>query len=173
MPPRNHGRGKIHAHDRMDGEHQRSCQSGEQHVNGFVPMPSGADPFQPRQRNEQMRRRQPGSLRSRIVARSGSKPTYQKTAEISRYVKWRIRPTAGGFEVDPQWTSGIGIRDHPESQPRTAHVNRGKIPGHITAKRVIASADRLTAVAISGGTETTRRRSACRHVRFRPKTRSL
>ena len=85
MPARNHRGRKVHADDRVYGKDERRGQTGEQQIDRFVAVP-GACRSVPAETQDRRDAFPPARalLRSRIVAKSGSRPTYQKTAEMAR-----------------------------------------------------------------------------------------
>src|SRR5215471_6741825 len=91
--------------------------------------------------------RSPGAIRSRIVARSGISPTYQNVAEIRKYVEMAKQSQASGerklIHSGPR-VFGYGNSQYA-SQGRPVWIT-GKMPAHITANRVMASAERFTEV---------------------------
>src|SRR5437867_6288905 len=106
-----------------------------------------ADPFQPRLSTLYAKRLTGASVRSRIVAKSGIIPRYQKTSEIVRYVLIANTSHRSGdlkFTHSGPRELGYGMTQNA-SHGRPMWIN-GKSAAHITAKIVIASADRLIAV---------------------------
>src|SRR5262249_17297365 len=94
-----------------------------------------------------VRRRPAVAPRSRTVARSGNSPTYQKMAEMVKYVliakKSQMRGDLKLTQSGPR-AYGKGIIQNP-SQARPLGKT-GNNPAHMTAKSVMASAARLTDV---------------------------
>src|SRR5438309_1991675 len=91
--------------------------------------------------------RNPGARRSRMVARSGIRPTYQNVAEIRKYVEIAKQSHASGerklIHRGPR-VLGYGNSQYA-NQGRPVWIT-GKMPAHITANSVIASAERFTEV---------------------------
>src|SRR3954463_9118534 len=84
--------------------------------------------------------------RSRRVPRSGTRPVYQKSTETLKYVDTAKTSQRSGdrkFGQIPMWF-GIGARNHA-IQTRPTWMP-GKMPAQMTAKSVIASAERLIEV---------------------------
>src|SRR5438270_6203023 len=90
----------------------------------------------------------PPEARSRNVARSGIMPKYQKTSEIVRYVLMAKTSHTSGerkfTQSGPRWLGKYGkIKNASQGRPMWM---AGNMPAHITAKIVIASAERLIEV---------------------------
>src|SRR3954453_14131017 len=87
----------------------------------------------------------PLTARSRSVARSGIMPRYQNTSEMVKYVLIANTSHTSGerkfTHKGPRWLGKYG-KMKKASQGRPMWM-RGNSPAHMTAKIVIASADRL------------------------------
>src|SRR4051794_38246488 len=85
--------------------------------------------------------------RSRIVARSGSRPMYQKIAEIVKYVLMAKKSQTSGerklIHRGPRVFGYGNTQNASHGRPMWISGNR---PAHMTANSVIASAARLTEV---------------------------
>src|SRR5580693_3116180 len=85
--------------------------------------------------------------RSRSVARSGTRPVNQNSAETVKYVETANTSQISGerkFCHMPRSVLGIGNSQY--ARHGRPVWNSGKMPAHITANRVIASAERLIEV---------------------------
>ncbi len=82
--------------------------------------------------------------RSRSVARSGTRPTYQKRSETVRYVETANTSQINGLRNCGQTpiVFGYGSSQYAASHGRPVWMS-GKIPAQATAKSVMASAKRL------------------------------
>ena len=145
--PGNDRHGEVEAHHRVDAQHQRRGQGGQEQVGPLVdvPLPGRAPPAQGE--NAVERTAAAGVVaRSRSVARSGIMPRYQNSSR-DRGVRAHRKhvPQQRAAEVGPD-AHLVGIRDQPIDEPHPADVNAGKMPAQATAKMVIASAARLMLV---------------------------
>src|SRR5712664_4572242 len=84
--------------------------------------------------------------RSRIVARSGIRPVYQNSTDTVKYVETANTSHISGERNCGQTEFAFGIGNSHQSYHTRPTCIAGKMPAHMTAKMVIASAARLTAV---------------------------
>src|SRR5690606_21126054 len=84
--------------------------------------------------------------RSRIVARSGIRPTYQNSSETVKYVETANTSHSSGLRKFGHICIWLGIGSAQYSSHGRPVWNVGNIKAQMTAKIVMASAERLTAV---------------------------
>src|SRR6266851_2544643 len=81
--------------------------------------------------------------RSRSVARSGMRPTNQKSADTVAYVDTANTSQMSGLRNCGQMLIVLGYGNSQYASHGRPVWNSGKIPAHATANNVIASANRL------------------------------
>src|SRR5512143_1481425 len=105
------------------------------------------EPVHPRLKNPVRARFTFVVARSRMVAKSGMSPTYQNTSEIVKYVPIaNMSHTSGERKLIQSGPRVLGYGSTQNASHGRPMWMMGKIPAQITAKIVIASADRLTEV---------------------------
>src|SRR6187200_408552 len=81
-----------------------------------------------------------------MIARSGTSPTYQNSTETVKYVETANTSHISGERNCGQSAFDVGIGNRNQSYQTRPTCIAGKMPAHITAKIVMASAARFTAV---------------------------
>ncbi len=128
VPAGNHRRGKVEAHHRVHGNHQRRSQPREQQRCHLIPMPVHRRPSPTHRQNSVQNLLDPAAspvAQCRQVRNQAHKPEQQRHSRVSRYREHIPNQWAAKLRPRPH---RVGIRKHPVSKPRTPHMQQRKHP---------------------------------------------
>ena len=126
VPAGNNADGKVKTYDRVDRNHQRRCQRGEQHIGGVVTLPMMGGP-PPTQGQRAIQIAQPAIFC--LIAHRGQignqtyKPKHQRDGSISANRKGV--PHQRAAKLWPQ-VKCVGIGEDPIGQPGTPQMQHRK-----------------------------------------------